>query len=110
MEVRFCITTTPRSRSGLLNPPAASSANSCKGVRAWHPPRGGGNDEREKSPKPKNGDFPLSWKAQTPRFPHSPPHDYYCCTRSTALQSNKTTMALLATFLTYPQIPQRRLL
>src|SRR5262245_51295036 len=71
MEVRFCITTTPRSRSGLLNPPAASSANSCKGVRAWHPPRGGGNDEREKSPKPKNGDFPLSWKAQTPRFPHS---------------------------------------
>src|SRR5215467_9362368 len=84
MEVRSCITTTRRSRSSLLNPPAASSANSCKGVRAWYPPRGGGNDERRKSPKPRTGDFRLSWKAQTPRFPHSHPHDYYCCTRFTA--------------------------
>src|SRR5262252_8577940 len=108
MEVRFCITTTPRSRSGLLNPPAASSANSCKGVRAWHPPRGGGNDEREKSPKPKNGDFPLSWKAQTPRFPHSHHTTTTAALASPPKQSHKTTMALLATFLTYPQIPQRR--
>jgi hypothetical protein len=26
---------------------------------------------KEENPQTKNGDFPLSWKAQTPRFPHS---------------------------------------
>ena len=26
---------------------------------------------KQENPQTKNGDFPLSWKAQTPRFPHS---------------------------------------
>src|SRR5215469_3865371 len=71
MEVRFCITTTPRSGSGLLNPPAASSANSCKGVRAWHPPTSGGNDERGKSPKPRTG-IALFLGKRKPRASHIP--------------------------------------
>src|SRR5499427_2685156 len=71
MEVRLCITTTPRSRGGLLNPPAASSANSCKGARAWHPPRGGGNDERGKSPKPRTG-ISLFLGKRKPRASHIP--------------------------------------
>src|ERR1700693_863059 len=70
MEVRFCITTTPRSRSGLLHPPAASFADSWKPVRAWPPPRGGGNDERGKSPNPRTG-FPSFLESANPRFPHS---------------------------------------
>jgi len=63
---------------------------------------------KEEIPKTKNGDSPLSWKAQTPRFPHSQRTTTTAALASPPKQSNKTTIALLATFLTYPQIPQRR--
>lgn len=80
MEVPFCITTTPRCRSGLLHPPAASFADSWKAVRAWHQPRGGGNDERGKSPNPRT-EFPSFLESANPALPTFPPHSYCCCPR-----------------------------
>jgi hypothetical protein len=91
--------TTPRSRSGLLHPPAASFADSGKAVRAWHPPRGGRNDERGKSPKPRTG-FPSFLESANPALPTFPPHGYCCCLRfNTPSKQIKatTTVALLAT-------------
>src|SRR5580692_7313889 len=107
---RFCITTTPKSRSGLLHPPAASFADSWKAVRAWHPPQSGGNDERGKSPNPRTG-FPSFLESANPALPTFPPHGYCCCPRfNTPSKQIKatTTVALLATFPSYPQIRRRR--
>jgi len=63
---------------------------------------------KDENPQKQERDFPLSWKAQTPRFPHSPPHGY-CCSSSFNTQSKpQPRFVLLATFPTYPQIPRRR--
>src|SRR5215475_4171937 len=108
MEVRFCITTTPRSRSGLLNPPAASSQ-----IPARASGLGAGHEAvemtKEENPQNQKMGILLCFGKRKPALPTFPPHDYYCCTPSPPNQSNKTTMAPLATFLTYPQIPQSRL-
>src|ERR1035437_10355115 len=50
----------------VCNTPNADSLRSCDPLR-----QGRGNDGRGKSPKDKNGDFSLPWKAHTPkaRFP-----------------------------------------
>jgi hypothetical protein len=65
---------------------------------------------KEENPQTQERDFPLSWKAQTPRFPHS-----HRTTTAAVLASkhNQTKSkpqrpALLATFPTYPQIPPRK--
>jgi hypothetical protein len=63
---------------------------------------------KEENPQNQERGFPSFWKAQTPRFPHSHRTTTTAALASPPKQSNKTTMALLATFLTYPQIPQRR--
>jgi hypothetical protein len=49
--------------------------------------------------KPLERDFPHTWKAQTPRFPHS--HGYCCCPDQ---KQSKRAVELHTTSLTYPQI------
>src|SRR5215467_13282174 len=99
MEVRFCITTTRRSRSGLLNPPATSSANSCKGVQL------GTRQEavemtKEENPQNQERGFPSFLESANPRFPHSHRTTTTAALDSPPKQSHKTTMASLASFLT----------
>jgi len=84
-----------------LNPPAASFADSWKAVRALHPPGGGGNDE-EGNPQTQERDFPLSWKAQTPRFPHSHRTATAAVLAFNAQSKATTRFALLANF---PDLP-----
>ena len=64
--------------SGFLNPPATSSADSWKRVRTSHPPGGGGNDERGKSPKPRTG-FSSLLESASPALPTFPPYGYCDC-------------------------------
>jgi hypothetical protein len=63
---------------------------------------------KEENPQNQERGFPSFLESANPALPTFPPHDYYCCTRFTAKQNHKTKIALLATFLTYPQISQRR--
>jgi hypothetical protein len=64
---------------------------------------------KEENPQTQERDFPLSWKAQTPRFPHSHRTATAAVLASTPNQNHKHGLRLLATFPTYPQIPRRRL-
>lgn len=64
-----------------------------------------------KEENPQNRDFPLSWKAQTPRFPHSHRTATAPVLAASPHQSKSrppTTVAPHATLLTHPQIPQRK--
>jgi len=48
---------------------------------------------KEENPQTKNGDFPLSWKAQTPRFPHSHRMTTTAALASTPKQSHSSGCA-----------------
>src|ERR1700737_5326145 len=63
---------------------------------------------KEENPQTQERDSPLSWKAQTPRFPHSHRTATAAVLASTPQSKPQPKFALLATFPTYPQIPRRR--
>ena len=63
---------------------------------------------KEENPQTQERDFPLSWKAQTPRFPHSHRTATAAVSRFNTQSKPQPRFALLATFPTYPQIPRRR--
>ncbi len=63
---------------------------------------------KEENPQNQERGFPSFLESANPRFPHSHRTTTTAALASAPKQSHKTTIALLATFLTYPQIPQRR--
>jgi hypothetical protein len=63
---------------------------------------------KEENPQTQERDFPLSWKAQTPRFPHSHRTATAAVLASTPNQSHNHGLRYSLTFPTYPQIPRRR--
>jgi len=63
---------------------------------------------KEGNPQTQERDFPLSWKAQIPRFPHSHRTATAAVLASTPNQSHNHGLRYSLTFPTYPQIPRRR--
>src|SRR5579872_3756162 len=65
---------------------------------------------KEENPQNQNRDFPLSWKAPTPRFPHSHRHGYCSSSIGQANQTIKRKVELIAPYtVSHPQIFQTKL-
>ena len=63
---------------------------------------------KEENPQNPRTGFPSFLESANPELPTFPPHGYCCCPRFNTQSKPQPRFALLATFPTYPQIPQRK--